>query len=600
MSIPTSDSALLPDAPLFDVTRLADAGVDAALKRFALDQIELAPNARKHLTGDLDGLAVSLCLSGQLVPLIGYQPERPEDSRPHAVIYDGQRRYLAARRSHELVGTAGNEHLRPVESLIVLLLGHEPSAEDIRKLQSIVNNAREALTLADQQAQFACCWEARAGFGDDERLAAVCADLGINAKKAHNLRRQLTLPAEIRERVAERPAGSQLSVTLANKLADMNEIAPALTTAVAQQVTSSELHEQASRNIGAFVHKSIVESAAYAVRIDDGTLLDAHAELKRARPQLTEQSLKQAATVLHCDPANVHKELDKLEVRAKSAALKAQITPEIRQRAANGRYAYVHDPGRDFAASVWVVDPVFIIDLVHEHAKDADQAAPARTESYFAAAKLVDDELHQAAEDERKRVAAERARQRDAEHSNLGLGQDIAAGLIDLTRSQRDALRAIVCHTLAAEYREVLAYGAGWSDRERQQPVGDTGRYEPRHIDAIVQAELQRSLDDTDPLRGIAQLVTRIGAAFMLNEDGITRTKALGRERIGRKLSDALPGGASPRRTAWWELMRPLLSPALAQLNRDAFVIDETESTVDLEKHRGDSRLDELDLGEAT
>jgi hypothetical protein len=35
----------------------------------------------------------------------------------------------------------------------------------------------------------------------------VCADLGISAKRAHNLRRQLTLPEQIRARVAERPAG---------------------------------------------------------------------------------------------------------------------------------------------------------------------------------------------------------------------------------------------------------------------------------------------------------------------------------------------------------------------------------------------------------
>jgi len=151
---------------------------------------------------------------------------------------------------------------------------------------------------------------------------------------------------------------------------------------------------------------------------------------------------------------------------------------------------------------------------------------------------------------------------------------------------------------LAGHYREVLAYGAGWSDRDRQQPIGDTGRYEPRHTDAILAAELQRALDEPDPLRGIAQLVARIGAAFMLDPDGITRTKALGRERTARKLSDALPGGENPLRTAIWEFMRPMLSPALADLNRDAFVIDEAHSSVDLDTHRGDSRLEDLELGE--
>lgn len=145
----------------------------------------------------------------------------------------------------------------------------------------------------------------------------------------------------------------------------------------------------------------------------------------------------------------------------------------------------------------------------------------------------------------------------------------------------------------------MIACGAGWTDRERQQPVGDTGHYEPRHIDAIVAAELQRALDEPDPLRGIAQLTARWGAAFVLNPGGVTRTKALGRERIARKLSDSLPDGENPLRAAVWEFMRPMLSPNLAQLNRDAFVIDEAlESTVRLEEHRGDSGLDELDLGQ--
>ncbi|MGB0098216.1 MAG: hypothetical protein WBP81_37465, partial [Solirubrobacteraceae bacterium] len=148
-------------------------------------------------------------------------------------------------------------------------------------------------------------------------------------------------------------------------------------------------------------------------------------------------------------------------------------------------------------------------------------------------------------------------------------------------------------------YREVIAYGAGWTDRERQQPVGDSSRYEPRHTDAIVDAELQRALDERDPLRGIAHLAARWAAAFVLNPDGVTRTKTLGSERMARKLQDALPGGENPLRAAVWEFVRPFLSPNLAQLNRDAFVLDEPDhSTVRLEERRGDCDLDELDLGE--
>ena len=85
----------------------------------------------------------------------------------------------------------------------------------------------------------------------------------------------------------------------------------------------------------------------------------------------------------------------------------------------------------------------------------------------------------------------------------------------------------------------------------------------------------------------------------MLDPDGVTRTKVLGSERMSRKLHDALPGGDEPLRTAVWDFMRPMLSPRLAELHRDAFVIDDADpSTVDLAAHRGDSSLDDLDLDE--
>ena len=68
---------------------------------------------------------------------------------------------------------------------------------------------------------------------------------------------------------------------------------------------------------------------------------------------------------------------------------------------------------------------------------------------------------------------------------------------------------------------------------------------------------------------------------------------------MARKLRDALPGGENALRAAVWEFMRPMLSPALARSNRDAFVIDESvETTVDLEGHRATSDLDDLGLGE--
>ncbi|MGZ6565461.1 MAG: hypothetical protein ACXVH1_39075 [Solirubrobacteraceae bacterium] len=201
-----------------------------------------------------------------------------------------------------------------------------------------------------------------------------------------------------------------------------------------------------------------------------------------------------------------------------------------------------------------------------------------------------------AAEDEQRRAKA-RARHADATRSNLGLGHDVRAGLIDPSDAQLHALRQIVCQLLVRHHRELIAYGAGWTDPERQQPVGDTGRHEPRQIDAVIDAELQRALEDPDPARGIAQLASRLGAALVLDPAGVTRTKALGSERMARKLRDALPGGHGALRAAVWEFMRPMLSPALVALNREALVIDTcVETTVGLDGHRAASDLDELGL----
>jgi hypothetical protein len=92
----------------------------------------------------------------------------------------------------------------------------------------------------------------------------------------------------------------------------------------------------------------------------------------------------------------------------------------------------------------------------------------------------------------------------------------------DPSAEQRDAVRAIVCHLLAGQFRDVIAYSAGWTDRERQQPVGDSGRSEPRQADAIAAGELERALADRDPLHGIAQLAARWAAAFVLDPDSAT------------------------------------------------------------------------------
>ena len=573
-----------PSPALFDITTVTPTQPEGTLARIALDELELAPNARREIAPEgIERLAHMLMTTGQLVPCIGH---RPAHDRARVVLYAGQRRLMAARASHTLTGDGQS----PIASLIVLLLDHEPSADEVRRIQA-QENQREQLTLTDQQAQFADCWSARAGLRDPDRIAAVCADLGIGATKAHNLRRQLTLPEPIRSRVAERPAGEQLSATLANRLADMHDIAPQLTAAVAQRISTPELHDAALRDMGAFVHRTIVEDeTAYAVRIDDGALLDAGVQLARARECLSPAGRRQTARVLGCTHDELNARLDALAARARRGAVGLRVDAALRERARVGRYAYVHERGRDFAAGVWVIDPVFMLDVIRERldAAEADDTASPRDERYFAGAGLTSPDLKAAAAEDADRRAQARARHAEAVRSNLGLGHDLRAGLLEPSGEQLQALKAIVCHLIAIHERDVLAYGAGWTDPERQRPIGDSGRREPRAVDAIVDAELQTALAEPDPLRAIAGLVARWAAAFVLDPDGVTRTKALGTERMARRLGNALPGGDHPLRAAVWDFIRPMLSPRLTHLHRDGFVTDAgSHSTVDLAAHHG-------------
>jgi hypothetical protein len=60
----------------------------------------------------------------------------------------------------------------------------------------------------------------------------------------------------------------------------------------------------------------------------------------------------------------------------------------------------------------------------------------AREEAYFAVARIDDDELRDAAAEDEQRRAKARARHADATRSNLGLGHDIRAGLLEPSDAQ--------------------------------------------------------------------------------------------------------------------------------------------------------------------
>ena len=589
----TSSAPAVPSR-LFDVTNAQHRAFEGALEWIPLEQITLAKNPRRDISPEgIDRLA-GMLMGGQLQATIGRRTA-PEQ----VLLYAGQRRFLAAKRSHELAGGEGYEGRKPVAVLLVLLLDYEPTARDIRRIQA-QENQYEELSMRDRQCQFEDCWLDRAGLPEQERLASVCEELGISATLARNLRRQLTLPVDLRTRVADRPTGDQLSITMANVLAEMNEISPELTEAVAARITTSEHHQQALTSIGAFVQRTVVENEdLYAVRLDEGlAILDGREHIERARAHLTDPGRETLATAIACKPEELDPELGKLAERAERASFKVDVDRALRERASAGRYAWVYDRGADYADAVWVIAPEFVIGAIHE-AMDGLETQPVRDESYFGAAKVTDEDTKQAAAADRERRAEARERQQSAQNSNLGLGHDIAAGLMDPRSEQLDAVRRILAHLLVEHYAPIIAYGAGWSDRARQQPVGDTGRFEPKHIDAILDGELQRALEDPDPLHGILQLLSRWAAAFVLDVNGVPATGPLGSGRVARKLARALPEGSSELRTAVWELIRPMLSPHLAELNRDAFLTDDTLApAADLAVHRAESALADVDLGE--
>ena len=484
------------------------------------------------------------------------------------LLYDGQRRLLAAKASHELAGTDGFEGLAPVRTPDRRCCSTtSPAPDEISRIQAQANQ-REELSLVDQQQQFADCWHARAGLRRGRPDRSPSAPTSASPPSAPTTC-AASSPSPSRSANASpsaRPASSSRS-RWPTASPTCTTIAPELTQAVAKRITSTDLHDSALRDLGAFVHRTIVEDEhTYAVRIDDGAMLDAAEQIERARAHLTATERR---------TARPH---PRLRARTSSTASSTRSPPAPRPRRSSSR-----SPPRPATAPAPDASPTSTsadrtsptasgssTPLFMHRPRPRATRQPRRTTSpperrrSSPAPRLDDDELRTAGQEDRERRNAQRLRQAEATNSNLGLGHDLRAGLMDPTPGQLHALKAIICHLLARHYRDVIAYGAGWTDQDRQQPIGDTGRHEPRQPDAILDAELERALDDPDPLRGIAQLTASWAAAFALDPDGVTRTKTLGTDRMARKLADALPGGHSPLRAAVWEFLRPMLSPRLA------------------------------------
>lgn len=566
---------------------------EQVIEAVPLEQIRLAPNPRKRISEEgVVRLARYLMTVGQKIPAIGRRVGAGD-----VLLFEGQRRLLAAERSRELAGTEGFEELKAVNSLVVILLDHDPSPREIRQLQAHANQ-REQLTLQDQQDQFLDVWEELVGVPDEQRVLTVCDELALSPTFVHNLRRQCTLPDHLRSRVARDPSGDQISITLANQLADMNTTAPDLAQAVGERIVSIEQERQARDDLGAFVHRTVVEGdgAVYAQRIDDGAHLDAAQLLTDARRHLDPTDRARLAGVLGCEGRALDRRLEELAKEARRRAAHVVVDEPLRDRAANGRFAFALDRGRDFARGIWVIDPVFTIGLVDEQLPDG--TVPAADESYFGTGRVTDAKA--ALEDDREARLKAKKHRTAASSANLALGLDMTAALMEPTDEQVRACCELLCHLVARDYAVVLAFGAGWTDRDRQQPVGDGERTVPRSPEVIVEAELTRALEDRDPVRGLVGLVARWSAAFVIDPDGLSASKHLGAARAARHLREALPGGHGPLRSSLWQLMAPMLNAHLTAVSRDAFVFDDLSAgTVDLTERARERDLAELDLGDS-
>ncbi|MBJ7469706.1 MAG: ParB N-terminal domain-containing protein [Solirubrobacteraceae bacterium] len=568
-----------PPTAMFSPTDAAHTPAIGSLEYVALDDIVLADNPRRDIDqDDIDDLARMLLTHGQTKPCGG---RRTDDGKVR--IYAGQQRKLAADRTRELVKQDAEwRGSKPISGIWVLLRDDLRSEVEWRRYQA-QENAGIPLSFRDEQDMFAYFWEAAAGLPEDQRLQQTRLDCGFSAATAQNHRRQLVLPQAIRHRVARRPKGDQISIGVANQLADIYNASPPLAGTVADWITTPARNSQAATDIQAAVLAALRTSEdAYAVALHHGTSIDAAQALRDTVPELQDdKTIARAAGILGCGGGEVPARLVALTHKAQQCSAQIAITEAVQDRAITTRCAWVHRSDIDREPMVLLIDPVFMIDLVMDAIRGAKAPtdAPAPTEP--PAKPQADPSPSNPRTDadstgDLDPSSADRRPSRSAVARNLGLGQDITAGLLTLSADQADGLRIVVCRLLASQYGDALAFGAAWTSRDRQQRTKQMAPYTPMDIDVIVALEVERALADADPLRGIAQLATRIAASVFLDPEGAITDGPLDAERVTPKTHEV----AATTDRALWDLMRPMLSPAVVAMHRDTYAEPTAETPV--------------------
>ena len=371
-----------PRPALFDVTTVADgAARRARIERVALERPRARPQRaprdlpRGHRAARRDADAHRPARAVHRPPPRPRPADRAPLRRPAPL--------LAAQASHELAGTDGLRRPRA---------GPQPdrrccsttsrAPDEIRRIQAQANQ-REELTLVDQQAAV------RRLLGGPRRPARGRPDRRrlrrprhLRRKRAHNLRRQLTLPEPIRARVAERPTGEQLSVTMANRLADMHEIAPAAHRGRRQ----ADHHHRPARQArcATSARSCTAPSSRTSTPTPSGSTTapcstppsrstHARAHLDRRRPT------RRSPAILGCEPERARRASSTRSPPAPRAGRSSSRSPARCATApATAATPTSTTAASDFAAGIWVVDPVFMLDLVHEQLGDDDDDAGPR------------------------------------------------------------------------------------------------------------------------------------------------------------------------------------------------------------------------------
>lgn len=631
------------------------------LEEVPLEQIELViHNPRTHVdeTG-LIRLAEMICRWGQVVPCIGRRISDTEvalyagQRRYLACAKSGQyiqadRDGLLAQSSDDAVNALAGRlaELTPRTTLSIILLDQEPTATTIARIQA-QENAREGLTIQDQVNQLRDVWAERASTADEAaRKAQVAADLGISVQKVTELLKLLLLDDATLARI--RPADqvkskTDITITIAQKIAAVCASSPQLGRWIASEIEGNERRDDVKKGMAGFLSMRLMDARTSGAATHD---LDPNHDAPDApAPQVTlaqqvpyarpfnghealflREELNEVARYVTDDnrraitgelqrllPGDAPERASATTDPAKALTLlgrrvgeHAVCTPQDTQvtAAIGSRVAHAEDVGAGKAKRVWIIEPIYMASYAIEAAVTRlQQTGNTSTAEGFVLGSLDDDDRADMIEQRRQR-ADKRDRRLAAATRNRDLADGLRAHLANgLAHSETVAAGELLTHLLFDAFSDLITYYAGWTNPAYQQGKGSGAETEPVSRERIAEGEKTRILDivahrGTDA--AVAELLVCALGGALLDADGVNRSsgKVLGADQAQRLLDRILIGGDTPHRRSLWTMCRRALQPAAIERLEDQFVFGDVRSTANVEQHRSDTSLADLELGE--